>query len=83
MKGSELNKLKKDAEMKRLLLEFTEKLQDDPYRPGLVQTELCSDDVQEVIEDLIFIRGHKEIVIKIAPSDLDGYIDVEVLSRSK
>jgi hypothetical protein len=83
MKGSELNKIKKDAEMKRLLLEFTERLNDDPYQPGLVHPNLCSDDVQEIIEDLIFIRGHKEITIKIVPSELDGYIDVEVVKRDK
>lgn len=83
MKASELNKIAKDAEMKRLLLEFTERLEDDPYRSGAVHPDLCTDDVQEIIEDVLFIRGHQEMVIRIVKSDLDGYIDVEVLNRSK
>jgi hypothetical protein len=82
MKASELNKLAKDAEMKRVLLEFTERLKDDPYQPGLVHPRLCLDDVVEMIEDTIFIRGHKEIIIKIVPSQLDGYVDAEIISRS-
>ena len=82
MKASELNKIAKDAEMKRVLLEFTERLKDDPYQPGLVHPRLCLDDVAEMIEDVLFIRGHQEIVIRIVPSQLDGYVDAEVLSRS-
>jgi hypothetical protein len=82
MKASELNKLAKDSEMKRVLLEFTERLKDDPYQPGLVHPRLCLDDVVEMIEDTIFIRGHKELIIKIVPSQLDGYVDAEVISRS-
>jgi len=82
MKASELNKIAKDAEMKRVLLEFTERLKDDPYQPGIVHPKLCLDDITEIVEDVLFIRGHKEIVIKISPSQLDGYVDAEVLSRS-
>jgi hypothetical protein len=82
MKASELNKIAKDAEMKRVLLEFTERLKDDPYQPGIVHPKLCLDDITELVEDVLFIRGHKEIVIKISPSQLDGYVDAEVLSRS-
>ena len=81
MKPSELNKIAKDAEMKRRLLEFTDQLEDDPYRPGIVHPELCTDDVQEIIDDVIFIRGHKELIIRIVPSEIDGYVDVEVLDR--
>ena len=83
MKASELNKLAKDAEMKRLLLEFTEKLNDDPYRPGIVHPQLCIDDVQEIIEDVLFVRGHTELIIKVKPSDVDGYVDVEVIDRAR
>ena len=82
MKASELNKLAKDAEMKRVLLEFTERLKDDPYQPGIVHPRLCLDDLTEMVEDVLFVRGHKEIIIKIVPSQLDGYVDAEVLSRS-
>jgi hypothetical protein len=81
MKPSELNKLKKDAELKRTLFEFSERLVDDPYKPGVVHPNLCLDDVSDMIEDLIYIRGHKEITIRIVPSDLDGYVDAEVMSR--
>jgi hypothetical protein len=82
MKASELNKIAKDSEMKRVLLEFTERLKDDPYQPGVVHPRLCIDDVTEMVEDVLFIRGHKELIIKIVPSQLDGYIDAEVISRS-
>jgi hypothetical protein len=82
MKASELNKIAKDAEMKRVLLEFTERLKDDPYQPGVVHPNLCLDDVTELIEDVIYIRGHKELIIKIVPSELDGYVNAEVISRS-
>jgi hypothetical protein len=82
MKASELNKIAKDSEMKRVLLEFTERLKDDPYQPGVVHPRLCLDDVTEMVEDVLFIRGHKELIIKIVPSQLDGYVDAEVISRS-
>lgn len=82
MKASELNKIAKDAEMKRVLLEFTERLKDDPYQPGIVHPRLCLDDLTEIVEDVLYVRGHKEIIIKIVPSQLDGYVDAEVLSRS-
>lgn len=82
MKASELNKIAKDSELKRVLLEFTERLKDDPYQPGVVHPRLCLDDVTEMVEDVLFIRGHKEIIIKIVPSQLDGYVDAEVISRS-
>ena len=82
MKASELNKIAKDSELKRVLLEFTERLKDDPYQPGVVHPRLCLDDVTEMVEDVLFIRGHKELIIKIVPSQLDGYVDAEVISRS-
>lgn len=82
MKASELNKIAKDSELKRVLLEFTERLKDDPYQPGVVHPRLCLDDITEIVEDVLYVRGHKEIIIKIVPSQLDGYVDAEVLSRS-
>jgi len=81
MKPSELNNLKKDAELKRTLLEFSERLVDDPYRPGIEHPNLCLDDVSDMIEDVIYIRGHKELVIRISPSELSGYVNAEVISR--
>ena len=83
MKASELNKIAKDSEMKRVLLEFTERLKDDPYQPGVVHPRLCLDDITEMIEDVLYIRNHKEIIIRIVPSALDGYVDAEVISRSR
>lgn len=81
MKPSELNKLKKDAELKRTLLEFTERLNDDPFRPGLEHPDLCLDEVSEMIEDVLYVRGHQEVVIRVVKSELDGYVSAEVVSR--
>lgn len=82
-KGSILNALKNEADMKRLVLEFTEKLENDPYQPGLVHPEVYPDDVQEVLEDLLWLRGFTEATIKVK-KNLDGVsVSVEVLGRTK
>lgn len=82
-KGSILNAIKNEADMKRLVLEFTEKLENDPYQPGLVHPEVYPDDVQEVLEDLLWLRGFTEATIKVK-KNLDGVsVSVEVLGRTK
>lgn len=82
-KGSILNALKNEADMKRLVLEFTEKLENDPYQPGLVHPEIYPDDVQEVLEDLLWLRGFTEATIKVKKNPDGVSVSVEVLGRTK
>lgn len=81
MKGSEMKSLAGDAEKKKALLEFIDKIENDPYQPGFPQSNLFPDDVAEIIEDLMYIRGFNEITIKIKK---DGEtLKAEVTSRDK
>jgi hypothetical protein len=81
IKGSEQNRKQRDVELARLVQEFTEKLEHDPYQPGVVHPEVYPDDLQEVIEDLFFVRGFSEATIKVS-KNLDGMsIQVQVLNR--
>ena len=49
MKGSPIKSKAEQVELNRLLAEFSEKLETDPYQPGIVHPHLCSDDLQDVI----------------------------------
>ena len=51
MKGSEIKSAAEQAELKKALLEFTQKLETDPYQPGLVHPELMPDDLMDILED--------------------------------
>ena len=83
IKGSERRSESEQIELKRMVDEFTEKLEHDPYQPGIIHPGLGVDDLQEVAEDLLFIRGFSEIVIKVR-KDSDGFsVTAEVVSRSK
>lgn len=81
MKGSEQNRKQKDIELARLVHEFAEKLEHDPYQPGIVHPEIYPDDLQEVIEDLFFVRGFSETTIRIIKNPDGMSIQVEVLKR--
>ena len=81
MKGSELRSKAEKEELKRALAEFTEKLETDPYQPGLVHPQLCTDDLQDIADDVLFVRGHSEMTIKVKKASLDSYISVEVVNR--
>jgi hypothetical protein len=81
IKGSEQNRKQRDIELARLVEEFTEKLKYDPYRPGMVHPEVYPDDLQEVIEDLFFIRGFSEATIKVSKNPDGMSIQVQVLNR--
>lgn len=81
MKGSEQNRLEKSIELARLVQEFTEKLEHDPYQPGVVHPELYPDDLQEVIEDLFFVRGFSEASLRIVKNPDGMSIQVQVLER--
>lgn len=81
MKGSEMKSAAEQAEMKRALLEFTQKIENDPYQPGIPHPNLYPDEVAEIIEDLMYVRGFDEITIKIKK---DGEtLKAEVTSRNK
>jgi hypothetical protein len=81
MKGSEIKSAAEQAEMKRALLEFTQKIEHDPYQPGIPHVDLYPDDIAEIIEDLIWIRGFDNITIKIHKTGES--IKAEVIERNK
>lgn len=81
MKGSERSRNQRDLEMARLVQEFAEKLEHDPYQPGVVHPELYPDDLQEVIEDLFFVRGFSEASLRIVKNPDGMSIQVQVLER--
>jgi hypothetical protein len=81
MKGSEIKSAAEQAELKRALLEFTEKLETDPFQPGLVHPDLYPDDIAEIIEDLLWVRGFDNITIKIHKTGES--IKAEVIDRNK
>ena len=81
IKGSEQNRKQKDIELVRLVQEFAEKLEHDPYQPGVIHPEVYPDDLQEVIEDLFFVRGFSEATLKVRKNPDRMSIQVEVLNR--
>lgn len=81
MKGSEVKSAAEQIEMKRALMEFTQKLETDPYQPGLPQPDLFPDDIAEIIEDLMFVRGFTEITVKI--NKTGETLKAEVIGRNK
>jgi hypothetical protein len=83
MKGSEQNRKQKDVELIKLVHESTEKLEHDPYQPGIVHPEIYPDDVQEVVEDLLFLRGYSEATVKVRKNPDGISISVEVLNRAR
>lgn len=83
LKGSQLNKQQNETDLKRLVLEFTEKLEHDPYQPGVIHPEVYPDDVQEVIEDLLYLRGFTETTVRIRRNPDGVSVSVEVLDRNR
>lgn len=81
MKGSEIKSAAEQAELKKALLEFTQKLETDPYQPGLVHPDLFPEDVVDILEDLLWIRGFESVTLKIQKSG--DSIKVEVSERNK
>jgi len=81
MKGSERKSAADQAELKRALMEFTQKIESDPYQPGIPHPNLYPEDVAEIVEDLMYIRGFSEITIQIKK---DGdLLKAEVVKRDK
>ena len=81
IKGSEQNRKKKDSELIKLVHEFTEKIENDPYQPGITHPEIYPDDLQEVIEDVLFLRGFNEMTVRVLKNPDGMSIQVEVLNR--
>jgi hypothetical protein len=81
MKGSEIKSAAEQAELKKALLEFTQKLETDPYQPGLVHPDLMPDDLIDILEDLLWIRGFETVTLKIQKTG--DSIKVEVSERNK
>jgi hypothetical protein len=79
-KGSDRKNVSDSIEMKRLVEEFTEKLEHDPYQPGVVHPAIMPDDLQEIAEDLLYLREFKEITVKVKRNE-DNTISAEVLDR--
>ena len=81
-KGSQIRAEILDKDLRNLAAEFAEKLETDPYQPGVIHPQVYPDDLQEVIEDLFYIRGYSESVIKIKKNRDGVSISVEVLDRT-
>lgn len=83
IKGSERRSESEQIELKRSVDEFLEKLEHDPYQPNLIHPGIGVDDLQEIAEDALFLRGFSEVIIKVK-KDADGFsVTAEVLSRTK
>jgi hypothetical protein len=83
VKGSQRKKLEVDSELRKLVFEFTEKLENDPYQPGVVHPEVYADDLQEVIEDLFWVRNFSEATLQVKRNPDGVSISIEVLDRRK
>jgi hypothetical protein len=79
--GSELKALHEKQEFIRAAEEFAEKLTVDPYQPGIIHPNIGGDDIQEIVDDVLFIRGFSEVTIKITKGTDELTISAEVLNR--
>jgi hypothetical protein len=82
-KGSDLRSTAEKAELLRTLNEFTEKLETDPYQPGVIHPGLCGDDLQDIVEDVIWVRDFSEMTIRVTREANGSYISAEVIDRKK
>lgn len=80
-KGSELKALHEKQEFIRTAEEFAEKLLVDPYQPGIVHPNIGGDDIQEIVDDVLFIRGFSEVTVKIIKGTDGLTVSAEVLNR--
>jgi hypothetical protein len=81
MKGSQRKASSEQIELRNLIEEFTEKLEHDPYQPGMVHPNLGTDDLQEIAEDALFVRDFSEVVIRVKKQADNFSIVAEVISR--
>jgi hypothetical protein len=65
---------------REIVNEFAEKLEKDPYQPGVIHPNLGVDDVAEAIEDVLWIKGFSEIEIKVTKIN-GASVNMEILRR--
>jgi len=82
-KGSELRSRAEKEEFFRTANEFAEKLEHDPYQPGIVHPNLCGDDIQDIVEDVLWIRDFSEMTLHVKKDTNGLTISVEVKERIK
>lgn len=82
-KGSDKKTQSEKIELLKALHEFTEKLENDPYQPGILHPGLCGDDLQDIVEDVIWVRDFSELTIRIIKEPNGSYISAEVIDRKK
>lgn len=82
-RGSDRREISQKEELNRTLLEFEEKLRTDPYQPGITHPGLCGDDIQDMIEDVLYIRDFSEMTIRVTKEEGNSTISVEVIERKK
>ena len=82
-KGSERKEVSQKEELNRTFLEFAEKLRVDPYQPGITHPELCGDDIQDIVEDVLYVRDFSEMTIRVKKEEGNSTISVEVIERKK
>lgn len=68
-------------ELIRTLAEFSERLENDPYQPGITHQNLCADDIVDIIDDLVFIRNFSEITVRLKRQQNSTDLSVEVIDR--
>jgi len=81
IKGSEIKSRAEKEELRRLVEEFTEKLETDPYQPGVVHPHLYADDIADIVDDVLWVRDHSEMTIHIKRNSDDSSITVTVIER--
>jgi len=82
-KGSEMRSKAEKEELIRTANEFVEKLEHDPYQPGVVHPGLCGDDLQDIVEDVMWVRDFSEMTLHIKKEPSGFTVSVEVKERVK
>lgn len=82
-KGSDLRTKHAQVELARTLAEFSEKMETDPYQPGVIHPSICADDIPDMIDDVLWIRGFNEMTIHIIKEDNSFTMSAEVTQRKK
>lgn len=82
-KGSELRSKAEKEELLRTVNEFAEKLEHDPYQPGIIHPGLCGDDLQDILEDVLWVRDFSEMTLHVKKETGGFTVTVEVKERLK
>ena len=83
IKGSDLRSKAEKTELLRTMTEFADKLEYDPYQKGIIHPNLCADDIQDIIEYVLWIRDFSEMTLTIKREGTDSTISVEIIERKK